>query len=99
MSLERLVGVGDVVGVVRVVMDFHRLGIDVRLERIEPVGKRRKHKWHGGTLPWFEFVFLPRNQSKRSAIPNLETSRLAPARPRPAARSRQDRPGSATTAV
>src|SRR5580704_8715842 len=55
MILERLVGVGDVGRVVLVVMDLHRLGVDVRLERIETVGKRRKLKCHSRTLPWSEF--------------------------------------------
>ena len=37
-ALQGLVGVGDVGLVVLAVVDLHGLGVDVRLEGIEPVG-------------------------------------------------------------
>ncbi len=46
-ALERLVQIGDVRGVMFVVMDFHRLSIDVRFERVGGVGERRKFVGHG----------------------------------------------------
>src|ERR1700687_4792709 len=98
MLLQRRVCVVDIRRVVLVVMDLHRLGVDERVYRIERVGKRRKLKCHGGTLPWSEFVLLPRNQSKRYAFQNLNRS-PAPARPRRAARFRLRRPSTATKAV
>jgi hypothetical protein len=35
--------------VMLVMMDVHRLGIDVRLQRIVGVGQRREGEWPGGT--------------------------------------------------
>jgi len=43
---ERGVGVGDVRGVVFVVMDLHRPRVDVRLEGVECVGKLRQLERH-----------------------------------------------------
>src|SRR5216683_3384657 len=99
MSLERRVGVVHVGRVVLVVMDLHRPGVDVRLESIEPVGKRRNYKCHCGTLPWSEIVLLPTNQSKRYPISNLEHGSPAPGPPPRAARFPWGRRGSATTRV
>ena len=52
MLLQRAVGVVDVRLVVLVVMDLHRLGVDVRLQRIEAIGKRRKLISHVGRPPF-----------------------------------------------
>src|SRR5882672_271434 len=51
--LERGIGIVHVSRVVLVVMDLHGLGVDVRLEGIERVRKRRNYKWHGGNPPFF----------------------------------------------
>ena len=48
---ERLVGVVDVGLVVLVVMEPHRLLVDVRLERVVVVRKRRDLVGHGGSFP------------------------------------------------
>ena len=40
--LRHRVQVGDIRGVVAIVVNLHRLGIDVRLQRAEGVGKRRQ---------------------------------------------------------
>ena len=42
VGLGDVVDVGDVGGVVAVVMDFHRLGVDMGLERIGRIGQRRQ---------------------------------------------------------
>ena len=47
MILEEIIGVGDVGIVVLAVMDLHRLGVDVRLERGQGVGKFREFEGHG----------------------------------------------------
>jgi hypothetical protein len=49
-SGERGVGVVDVGLVVQVVMDPHRLRVDVRLERVVCVGKVREFEWHAVLL-------------------------------------------------
>ena len=54
--LERLVEVGDVGGVVLVVMDLHRLGVDVRLESVEGVTERWNLVRHR-TYPPFPCTF------------------------------------------
>ena len=41
LSRDRLVQVGDVSGMMLAVVDFHRLGVDVRLQRVLRVGERR----------------------------------------------------------
>src|SRR6202022_1459103 len=60
--LERCVRVRHVGRVMLVVMDLHRFRVDVRLESVEPVRKRRKYKWHGGTLRLSEANCLLVNQ-------------------------------------
>ena len=51
MLFERGVGVGHVRRVVLVVMDLHRLGVDVRLEGIERVGQLGQLKGHFSGTP------------------------------------------------
>ena len=50
-ALDRLVQIRDVGRVMLVVMDFHRPGVDVRLQRVEGVGQRGKLVWHGSFPP------------------------------------------------
>jgi hypothetical protein len=47
IGLGDIVEIGDIGGVVPVVMDFHRLGVDMRLERIGRIGERRQRKGAG----------------------------------------------------
>ena len=47
IGLGDIVEVGDVGSVVAVVMDFHRLGVDVRLERIGRIDQRRQRERPG----------------------------------------------------
>src|SRR5260370_21325148 len=51
MLLEGAVRVVHVSRVVLVVVDLHRLRVDVRLERVERVWKRRNLICHGGYSP------------------------------------------------
>src|SRR6266852_4500566 len=53
MLLQGAVGVVHVSRMVLVVVDLHRLGVDVRLQRVERVWKRRKLICHGGYSPLF----------------------------------------------
>src|SRR5262249_35818520 len=47
--LDRTVQVVDVRRVVPVVVDLHRLGVDVRFDRVEGVGQRGQYKGHSET--------------------------------------------------
>ena len=47
IGLGDIVEVGDIGGVVAVVMDFHRLGVDMRFERIGRIGERRQREGAG----------------------------------------------------
>jgi hypothetical protein len=43
--LGKIVHVGNVGGVMPVVMDLHRLGIDMRFKRRDRIGQRRQDEW------------------------------------------------------
>ena len=44
VTFERLVEVGDVSAVMLIVMDFHRLRVDIRLECVERVRERGQYR-------------------------------------------------------
>src|ERR1700736_1669985 len=85
MLLERAIGVVHIRRVVLVVMDFHRLRIDVWLECVECVRKRRNLICHGGQTPLLTGCDLDyENQSNCAGIPTYREpaawSRTAAAR-------------------
>ena len=73
VAFESLVEIGDVCGVVLVVMDLHRLRVDVRFECVERIRERRQcvssfeerllvRKWNSFVPP--EIFVLPHNYTR-----------------------------------
>src|SRR5690606_29141555 len=65
-ALECVIGVVDVRRMMLVVVDLHRAGIDVRLERVDGLRKGRQLKSHGRALYW-KWGLIP-NQREWNAV-------------------------------